>query len=251
MHGNVYGRIYCVTNLVNGKQYVGQTTLTIEDRWDLHLKSALRYFLMGALHCAIRKYSAESFKIEQIDSAEHQPELNEKEARHVARLGTYGAGYNLTPAGDRIRLSEETRKKISESQAGVSRRPHSPETLKKMSESKIKYYALAENRRKTSESLKGRTLPEETRRRLSESHKGHVASVEARKRQSEAQLGKVRACCIREHPFSGDNLYVVPSNGVQVCLTCYYLRNNYKLPVRLQKYVTGKEVYNKKEKTAQ
>ena len=120
MNGNVYGRIYCVTNLVNGKQYVGQTTLTIEDRWDLHLKSALQYFSMGALHCAIRKYGVEAFAIEQIDVAVSQDELNEKEIHHVARLGTYGGGYNLRPGGGRWRLSEESRRKMSESHLGCS-----------------------------------------------------------------------------------------------------------------------------------
>jgi hypothetical protein len=204
------------------------------------LVAALCYFSQGALHCAIRKYGAEAFKIEQIDSAESLEELNEKEVYHVARLGVYGGGYNLTPGGGQPRISEETRKKMSEAQKGrvtsvetrrkisearigFSRGLNSVETRRKISEKSTKYYAIAENRRKQSESHKGK------------SHKGR----------------DVWTYCKRGHPFSGENLYVVPSNRVRICLTCWYLRCCRKLPARLQKYVTGKEVYKKKEKTAQ
>jgi len=233
----VYGLIYCVTNAVNGKQYVGQTICSAARRWQFHLVAALCYFSQGALHCAIRKYGAEAFKIEQIDSAESLEELNEKEVYHVARLGVYGGGYNLTPGGGQPRISEETRKKMSEAQKG---RVTSVETCRKISEAQKDKVLSAEHRQKLSESMTKYYSLAENRRKQSESHKG------------KSHKGRdVWTYCKRGHPFSGENLYVAPSNGVQICLTCYHLRNNYRLPARLQKYVTGKEVYKKKEKTAQ
>jgi group I intron endonuclease len=130
----MYGIIYVVTNTVNGKQYVGQTTLMLKDRWRLHLKSALKYFLLGVLYNAIRKYGVEAFTIEQIDVAVSQDKLNEKEIHHVARLGTYGGGYNLTPGGGQTKFSGETRRKLSEIALG---RVNSEETRRKMSEAHL------------------------------------------------------------------------------------------------------------------
>lgn len=35
------GWIYFVTNLVNNKKYIGQTTVTIKSRWDQHISKAI------------------------------------------------------------------------------------------------------------------------------------------------------------------------------------------------------------------
>ena len=112
---SMFGIIYCITNTVSGKQYVGQTTRTLERRWWFHLRS-VRYGSQCALHCAIRKYSPAAFKIEQIDSAKTLDELNEKEAHHIAQLKTLApCGYNLTTGGEGYEVSEEVRRIQSES----------------------------------------------------------------------------------------------------------------------------------------
>ena len=67
-------------------------------------------------------------------------------------------------------LSEESRKKLSESKKGKHR---SEETRKKISESKKGKHLSVETRKKLSESIKGKHRSEETRKKMSESHKGN------------------------------------------------------------------------------
>lgn len=50
--------IYLITNLINGKQYVGQTIYTAEQRFKQHLRGDLY------IDKAIRKYGVENFKLE-------------------------------------------------------------------------------------------------------------------------------------------------------------------------------------------
>lgn len=204
------GAVYCVTNAANGKQYVGQTTLTLVNRWKLHLKSALDCFSMGALHCAIRKYGVEAFAVEQIDAAESQDELNEKEIHHVARLGTYGGGYNLTPGGRQTEFSEETRQKMSRA---ATQRIASEKTRQKMSES-------------------ARNISEETRQKMSIASTGRFPSSEVRRKIS---LAKIKTHCKRGHPFDETNTY--HHFGSRRCLTCAYLLSTGKVPKKLEAYV--------------
>lgn len=107
--------IYKVTNLVNGKCYVGQTRMSLQNRWKHH-----RYAHgCSALHSAIEKYGVENFTIEQIDSADTQDELNQKEQFWIAKLNTLSPnGYNLTTGGESPVWCEDSRLRMSESKKG-------------------------------------------------------------------------------------------------------------------------------------
>ena len=94
-----FGIIYVVTNLVNGKQYVGQTRYSLDTRWRYHSR-CIRKNYGGALYSAVRKYGFDAFTVEQIDSAETLDELNVLEARYIAELQTFAPnGYNMTTGG--------------------------------------------------------------------------------------------------------------------------------------------------------
>lgn len=70
---NVEYIVYKITNKLNGKVYIGQTTEGIEKRWKRHCGYQINdgtYF-----HNAIKKYGAENFTIEIIDKAKNQEEL--------------------------------------------------------------------------------------------------------------------------------------------------------------------------------
>ncbi|MCK9576236.1 MAG: GIY-YIG nuclease family protein [Candidatus Pacearchaeota archaeon] len=83
--------IYKITNLINGKIYVGQ---------DSHNNP--NYFGSGILiNKAIKKYGIENFKKEIIDTANTTDELNEKEIFWIKELHAKDSniGYNLTDGG--------------------------------------------------------------------------------------------------------------------------------------------------------
>lgn len=109
----IYGIVYCITNAVNGKKYIGQTTTTLNRRWLFHKYSA-KTGSSFVLHAAIRKYGEVCFIIEQISQEDSPCELNKKEASLIASMKTLvPLGYNLTTGGDRFEHTSETKAKIS------------------------------------------------------------------------------------------------------------------------------------------
>lgn len=127
--------IYKLTNVIDNKCYIGQTTRTVEERVLEHFK----YHLNGQSHCrklsfAIKKYGPENFKIETIDTAISVDELNNKEVYWVKFYDSIGNGYNLAAGGDNRLISDETREKLSKAGKG---RKLSPDQIKKMRESHI------------------------------------------------------------------------------------------------------------------
>ena len=183
----MHGIIYCATNTVSGKQYVGQTTQPLEMRWRHHVKVA-RNGSPCALHGAIRKYGVAMFKIEQIDFAGTLEELNEKEALYILQLKTLvPSGYNLTTGGGQYEISEETRQKLSKAALG---RVLSHETCRRHSTALVGHSVSEKTRKKLSNAAIGRTHSEESRQKMSQAALGHMVSEETRKKISVAQIGK-------------------------------------------------------------
>lgn len=206
-----YGRIYVITNSVNGKQYVGQTTMSLSARWRAHQRGDCR-----ALVNAIRKYGLDKFEIREIETAPTLEELNAREIAWIIALSTVAPeGYNLRHGGSRGKPSEETRKRQSLAHMGKT---HPPEVLEAMrlaqatrrrdeatsgsgpvftSESREKMRLAKTGTKQSAEtcaaraaSLRGKKPSLVTREKLAAAARGRIVSEETRIKMREASSGK-------------------------------------------------------------
>lgn len=96
------GTLYVITNKVNGKQYVGKTYDTIENRFKGHIQTSKRnYALNRPLYKAFNKYGINSFEIKEIGKYV-DGKLEQAEIKLIEKLGTFKNGYNLTLGGDGV-----------------------------------------------------------------------------------------------------------------------------------------------------
>lgn len=92
--------IYCITNLINSKRYVGKTTTSIEERWKEHCYDFQKERCnKRPLYDAMNKYGIQNFIVEQIYECDNE-ELSSYEIQFIDKLGTYSNGYNATKGGD-------------------------------------------------------------------------------------------------------------------------------------------------------
>lgn len=110
--------IYKITNKINGKTYIGQTTSTIERRWKEHCKKKQKR-PCPLLFAAINKYGPDNFHVVSIEVCDSRDHLNKQEKYWISFYGSFGPkGYNLTSGGDHIELSDISRQKISKALKG-------------------------------------------------------------------------------------------------------------------------------------
>lgn len=100
------GYIYCITNLINSKRYIGKTTQTPEERFKEHCSDAFKQRCeKRPLYSAINKYGVENFIVETIEYVEDDNLLSDREIYWINELNTYGnKGYNASKGGDGILL---------------------------------------------------------------------------------------------------------------------------------------------------
>lgn len=184
--------IYKITSPSN-KIYIGQS-INVERRMrgyrgtngskeQRHLKASLL------------KYGWQKHIFEILQQCE-ESELNTLEKYYVDLFQSFNTrhGMNLKDGGgNKVRLSDDTKRKISISLKGHK---HSDETRKKISSaqkgmiSKKRGVPLSdEQKRKLSISLKGRIISEATRKKISATNTGRKSSADFRKKMSVIMVG--------------------------------------------------------------
>lgn len=121
-----YCEIYKITNLQNGKLYVGQAVSHIlnhkryrpygmEGRFRCHISEAFSQKTKQChyLNSAIRKYGKESFKVELIKICSIE-DADKSETEEILKNNSlFPNGYNLTTGGLSSKHTEESKKRVS------------------------------------------------------------------------------------------------------------------------------------------
>ena len=108
------GYIYKITNLINGRCYIGQTTQTINKRFSEHKRNRkYSYFQHLNLYKAFNKYGIENFKIEEIKKVSLE-NIDAEEIKAIAYYDSFNQGYNMTLGGKSCRKLSLCEEKIIE-----------------------------------------------------------------------------------------------------------------------------------------
>lgn len=160
--------VYIIWNKQTGKCYVGQTTMSIDDRLKAHRRNKGKNM---AISRAIAKHGWENFEYAVLEKCNSIEELNEAEKAWIKHYDSLAPnGYNIREGGKNGLHSERTKEKMR-----GKRKPYKTTVegrLRTVEAWRLKAAHAPrskESNEKRSAALKGRILSCETRRRMSES----------------------------------------------------------------------------------
>lgn len=201
--------IYSILNTINYKIYIGQTT-SPKNRWVSHKCEANSKRLHYPIHKAIKKYGIENFQFSIIEVCDYN-DVDNLEKFWIKKFNSRDSnmGYNLALGGNVSsgwHHSEESKRKISESNMGKEMSPHTDEWKERMSEIMTGRVLTDEWKQKISDSNKGKIRSDETKLNISEAKKGTVISESTKQKMSKAKIGKKKSEEMKKK-ISGENHY--------------------------------------------
>lgn len=114
--------IYKFTHNSSGKSYIGQTIQDPNQRRLEHISDSRHTTKEYHFHNAIRKYGIDAFTFDVIAEASTLDELNLLEERFVEQYDSINNGYNIRQPGGNKLHSEDSKKRMSESQTAAHAR---------------------------------------------------------------------------------------------------------------------------------
>jgi len=193
--------IYKITNLINGKIYVGQ------DAFDKR-----SYYGSGiCIKRAIQKYGIENFKKEILEHCKTKKQLNKKEIYWIKKLNSKAPnGYNIVNGGTGGDiLSQLSKKQQKETKQKISKAHKNSEVAAKhrleLSEAKRGTRLTKGTKQKMSKAAKGNQRrkgilhTETTKQKISESLIGRIVSEITKQKMSKAHTNKKRKPFTERH----------------------------------------------------
>lgn len=183
--------IYKITNLVNGKVYIGKTA-DMERRRAEHFKKR-RHFVGKA----IAKYGDANFSVETIVSdVSEENELNRLEMFWIEQYQSHDDryGYNLTHGGEGGRFNEKMKAQRSGKNSWMYGKKHTKEAREKMSKART-------GRKPTERQLQSleKTWAHRRGSKLTPEHRAKIAASKIGSKLPENVLAKLRKPKTKEH----------------------------------------------------
>lgn len=179
--------VYLTTNLINGKQYIGDhTTDNIDDGY---LGSG-KYFLR-----ALKHFQKEKFNRQILEFFESKEDAFAAQEKYICMYNTLSPnGYNISPKGGlhvKGCHSDDTRKLMSQKQQGKKLSEKHINNLKKAWEKrKIEKPVSEETKEKISKGNKNKIVSKEAREKISNSLKNHIVEHSTKIKISNKNKGK-------------------------------------------------------------
>ena len=157
--------VYKVTNLINGKIYIGQTIHPLNDRKARHIYSSNNkngfYF-----HSALRKYGTDNFSWKVIRMCDSIESLNDWEQYYIKKFNSIGeGGYNLQSGGKNFKRTAEDKEKMSKEMKRIWEKSYNTMGMVGKKHSKTA-------KEKQSKARKGKIVSGETRKKIGNANRG-------------------------------------------------------------------------------